>query len=131
MKTKEAIEFIKALFLGDVKNDKDEDGILYSDRANDIIELLQRGEKFEAISQLIEETKIQPEINRDGKIIFVLKTNERNDKVFFSLRAVFRHLLCHTLKDLEQKYFPKPSDNFTEKVMEKINKEVDNETEIS
>jgi len=41
MNTKEAIEFIKALFLGDVKNDKDEDGILYSDRANDIIELRQ------------------------------------------------------------------------------------------
>jgi len=38
----------------------------------------------------------------------------------------------HSLNDIEQKYFPKPSDNFTEKVMEKINKEVDNDkTEIS
>jgi len=33
------------------------------------------------------------------------------------------------MNKLEQKYFPsKPSDNFTEKVMEKINKEADNET---
>jgi len=102
MKTKEAIEFIKALFLGDVKNDKDEDGILYSDRANDIIELLQRGEKYEALYKEIKENVLNCEYCENIE-----------------------------LKKLEQKHFPKPSDNFTEKVMEKINKEVDHETEIS
>jgi len=101
MDMEEAIEFIKALFLGDVKNDKDEDGILYSDRANDIIELLQRGEKYEA---MWEELRIMDKVGCNPEVI---------------------------VKELEQKYFPKPSANFTEKVMEKINKEADNETEIS
>jgi len=113
MNTKEAIEFLREIsancnpLLGrniilndDLRND-------IRERLPQVIKLLQRNKKLETILQLIEEMKIQPEINEDGKIIFILKTNEKHNKVIFSLRAVFRHLLCHTLKELEKKYFPK------------------------
>jgi len=66
--------------------------------------LLKRGKKYEAIFNTILDWTMQ-----DGEFI-----------------------PYNALVDLEQKYFPKPSDNFTEKVMEKINKkEAENETEIS
>jgi len=65
------------------------DAPLYPDEAVNIIILLQQYEKYKKILQLVEEEKIQPEINDCGKIVFVLN----KQKVFFSLRAVFRYLI--------------------------------------
>jgi len=61
---------------------------------NEVVEILQRGEKFEALYKEIKENVLNCEYCENIEI-----------------------------NKLEQKYFPKPSDNFTEKVMEKINKE--------
>ena len=60
--------------------------------------------KYKAILQLVEEEKIQAEINDCGKMFFILEANDKSNKIMFSLRAPFRHLLCHTLRELQQKY---------------------------
>lgn len=125
MDTKEAIEWIFDVWheWENVYGFDSEQNLKEGKKLEEVIEMLKRGEKQEAILKLVEEKKIQPEINDCGEIVFILKINKKFKGVFFSLRAVFRHLLCHTMKEIKQKYFPKPSDNFTEKVMEKIDNE--------
>jgi len=109
MDVKKAIESVKISYGNwerEIPCNKEESKEIYAER-DEVIELLKRGEKLEAMLQLVEEKRIYPEINSEGKVVFVIETNKGNNKVIFSLRAVFRHLLCHTLKELEQKYFPK------------------------
>jgi len=105
MEIKEAIENIEDTY-DCHSNDRaccKEDRERIEKEKNSIIELLQRGEKYEAMWE------------KD------LKDRMRNST------ASAWETLVNAINDIEQKYFPKPSDNFTEKVMEKINKEVDNE----
>jgi len=108
METEEAIEFLtyeKVYFINDSYGKK------HCRELNEVIELLQRGEKYEAIVNELE--------NDYGFLAHRYAGSDSTD------------YLRYVIPRLKQKYFPKPSDNFTEKVMEKINKEVDNETEIS
>jgi len=87
-------------------------------KMDEVIELLKRGEKYKAMWR-----EFKKKYNVDYNLIELgyLDINYANQKD-----------LDIIMEDLEQKYFPpKPSDNFTEKVMEKINKEADHdETEI-
>jgi len=85
-------------------------------KMDEVIELLQCGEENKKYKKIWREIKDNL-ILKNGLLEFIEKDLEK-----------FLHRM---IKAYEQKYFPKPSDNFTEKVMEKINKEVDNdETEI-
>ena len=77
----------------------------------EVIELLQRGEKYEKIVK-----DIEYELNWHKPDcpcrLEVSKDEEYLDEIL------------DLIDDIKQKYgFPKPSANFTEKVMEKINKE--------
>ena len=99
MNTKQAIYFLE--------NKVEDVGMptpVINERINDVIELLQRGEKYKQIF-----TAIQGEILSD----------EYEDIYGMPTR---RGSIYKRYKIIEQKYFPKPSDNFTEKVMDKINK---------
>jgi len=115
MKVKEAIECIKNRYddvwlEGNCRIGQKE---LWRER-DKVISLLQQGEalkaenvelkKYKGILQLVEEKKIQAEISDSGRIFFILEANDKSNKIMFSLRAPFRHLLCHTLEELEQKY---------------------------
>ena len=114
METKEAIKYLRKL----KQLIKKGEPIIYYDFAMtqdllpEVIELLKRGEKYEAMWR---------------EISTMYKIN------CYGLGSVNP---LEIIISLEQKYFPKPSDNFTEKVMEKINKEgevqsnVDSKTNI-
>ena len=69
-----------AFFLNHIPDKNKIDPKGFRERLNKSVELLYRLEKYEAILQLVEEKKILPEINNDGKIVFV-----SGKKVFFSL----------------------------------------------
>jgi len=118
MKTKEAIENIEDTY-DCHSNDRaycKEDRERIEKEKNNIIELLQRGENFEE--------KFLEIFNENKKLWQMweeLKKDSYGCEAWWSKYGLMRY---------EQKYFPKPSDNFTEKVMEKINKEADNETKI-
>ncbi|MCK4446828.1 MAG: hypothetical protein KAW56_07080 [Candidatus Marinimicrobia bacterium] len=101
MKTKEAIEFIK-------KHNKPKHFYTWERKKfKDIIELLQRGEKFEAIEKEIE-------YNLDW---------HRPECPFTTPDTELIDEILQMIEGIKQKYFPKPSKDFTEKVMEKINNE--------
>ena len=109
MNTKEAIEFMKSFIEVitsiDIRNGDKKSIEIYNDKINRIIDLLKRGEKYEAMWK---ELKYKFEI--------LHKDIETGEEYY---TGVINKI---DIKELEQKYFPKPSDNFTEKVMEKINK---------
>jgi len=115
MNTKEAIEFIKEMKDIDITCTPNEYGE-HLKLIDEIIELLQRGEKYEAIVNELE--------NDYGFLAHRYAGSDSTD------------YLRYIIPRLKQKYFPKPSDNFTEKVMEKINDEgevrsnVDSKTNI-
>ncbi|MCK4329280.1 hypothetical protein KAX02_05505 [candidate division WOR-3 bacterium] len=107
MDTKEAIEKVKNKYegwMGWASSQEEVDKL--GEERDKIIELLQRGEKYKAIVKEFKEVW--------GKRIYIFK-----DSNYISITNI--------VNKLEQKYFPKPSDNFTEKVMEKINKKVKDE----
>ena len=94
MDTKEAIKVLNCMQAHFCNNQKSMNNI------KEIIELLQRGEKYEAIVREIEDI-----MNKN------LFPYDRLD------------LIRDILKDVKQKYFPEPSKDFTGKVMEKIKEE--------
>jgi len=96
METKEAIEFVSyhKITTADTFYGNEDERIEENKKLDEVVEILQRGEKFEALYKEIKENVLNCEYCENIEI-----------------------------NKLEQKYFPKPSDNFTEKVMEKINKE--------
>ena len=111
MNTKEAIEFIEnelktykdileSFGIPEMKKEKEDIKNAIANYKN-VIELLQRGEKFEAMWNHL--------YCEYGEVFL---NDYKNPEI----------LLEERMENLEQKYFPKPSDNFTEKVMEKINK---------
>jgi len=103
METKEAIKWIFDIWheWENVYGVDGEQVLEEGKKMDEVIELLQRGEKYEAMWE---------------EIIRYFGYMEWKDEIIVKIK---------------QKYFPKPSDNFTEKVMEKIKEEADNETEIS
>jgi len=67
------------------------------------------------------------QVLKEGKkmdgVIELLKRGEKYKKMFLQIvnwEKEDRIIVKSDLDELKQKYFPKPSDNFTEKVMEKI-----------
>jgi len=128
MKIKEAIRFLEDIYDWKIAPDLEN---RVEEKVPEIVSLLKRGEKFEEkFLEIFNENKklwqmweeFKKKYNADYNLIELgyLDINYANQKD-----------LDIIMEDYEQKYFPKPSDNFTEKVMEKINKEGDNETEIS
>jgi len=87
------------------------DTLYIIDNIPEIKSLLQQGEKYRQILQLVEEGKIQAKMGSYSKIVFVLEDKNKQHKIMFSFKAPFRHLLCYTLEELEQKYFPKEKDD--------------------
>lgn len=90
-----------------------EQSLKEGNKMDEVIELLKRGEKFEEkFLEIFNENKkvwqMWEECKKD-----IARASIENWKV-----SAERFVL--EMKNLEQKYFPKPSDNFTEKVMEKI-----------
>ena len=108
MKAEKAIKKVKDKYegwMGYARSQKEVDEL--EEERDKVIVLLQQGEKCRLILQLVEEEKIQVEINDCGKMFFMLEANDKSNKIMFGLRAPFRHLLCHTLEELKQEYFPK------------------------
>lgn len=99
METKEVIEKVKDKYegwQGYARTQKEVDKL--GEERDKVIELLQRGEKFE---------KMWEEFNKEYALYHLQYTNDN---------------IHQAMKRLKQKYFPKPSKDFTEKVMAKINK---------
>jgi len=116
METKEAVKWIFDIWheWENVYGISGEISLEEGKKMDEVIELLKRGEKFEKMWEELEKEKC-------------LMIDFDNEGYFKSY---------HCLGDIKGKYFPKPSDNFTEKVMKKINKEgevrsnVDSKTNI-
>jgi len=71
------------------------------------IDLLKRGEKYEQMWKKLK--------NKSGF--------RKIEHVFVEFQSTIEEIM----ESYEREYFPKPSDNFTEKVMEKINKKGGNQ----
>jgi len=115
METKEAINWVFDIWheWENVYGVSGEQVLEEGKKMDEVIELLKRGEKYEKIVNDLRAESTDWDLVEWGTCN---KTASRRD-------------LESAIDKLEQKYFPpKPSDNFTEKVMEKINKEADNET---
>ena len=84
MNTKEAIKFVEYIFtLADIKYD--------SKKKDEVISLLQYGEKYEKIIGDLEEGAIR-----------------------YSKTDICSNWLCSDIKKLKQKYFPKPKETIKE-----------------
>lgn len=121
MKTKEAIQFVES-FTDTITSIDIEEGNKnmieeYNNKICKVIELLKCGEKYEAmVDELIN-------VGKNTWAMWVeLKANYQKVDEFTQTKYV-----AGFMNKLEQKYFPKPSKDFTEKVMEKINKKVEDE----
>lgn len=97
MNTKEAIEFLEK------KNISDDELLKMKIKSvKRLAKLLQRGEKYEAMWEEVE-------------TLFTSRSDRQGGE------SLGNNIL-RNMEDIKQKYFPKPSKNFTEKVMEKIKK---------
>jgi len=118
MNTKEAIEFCDEIddMINAVEHLSDNSRSEICRNFISLRKLLKRGEKFEKnqIALVKEIEKRQQKINELEKYKIMWFENKYYSK-------------SKKIEELEKKYFPKPSDNFTEKVMEKINKEGGNQ----
>lgn len=117
MNTKEAIKWIFDIWheWENVYGISGDISLTEGKKMDEVVELLKRGEKFEEkFLEIFNENKkvwqMWEECKKD-----IARASIENWKV-----SAERFVL--EMKKLEQKYFPKPSDNFTVKVMGKINK---------
>jgi hypothetical protein len=111
MEIKEAIEKVESVF-DCHENDRacnEEDRINIQKDKDGIIELLQRGEKFEAI---VKEIKYEINWHRPEREVYDSGSKGDDEYINETLDLIDR---------IEQKHFPKPSKDFTEKVMKAIN----------
>ena len=117
MNTKEAIEFVKGL-IGFYNYPVSADGVdeeqakVNNQKRDDVIDLLKRGEKYEAI---VREIKYEIDWHRPEREVYDSGSKGDDEYINETLDLIDK---------IEQKYFPKPSKNFTKKVMNKIRKEV-------
>lgn len=138
MEVKEAIKFMNKN-ISDFKERTDNEEVFdknecdkFIKKAEEVVLLLKRGEKFE---QLREKNRKRNKV-LEARIKGLKDILKKHEAMWEELRKKYgnyyyaydvRGAVCRKheyietfLNKLKQKYFPKPSDDFTEKVMEKI-----------